>query len=283
MKMQFLFFLFDKHLDKTVLVVAIAVSIVMLTRGEDSKISTARTVASFLLYPVDRLEGYFSSIEHLKDENNKLRELVVSLYHERERLIQFKQERNRLRRLIGLREDSFFNFLPCEVIARASNRYHHSVTIDRGAADSVRAGMAVVGYRGLVGRVTQVFPNHSMVLLLNNKAVSVSCLNKRSRVVGMLRWERGNLFRLDFIGREEDIIPGDTLLTSGMGRLFPKGFPVGTVFQVAEERGDLSRKVGVVSMANLGILEEVFVVVGGRDWRNTELYEALEKTEGQSH
>ncbi len=276
--MQILSFLFDKHIDKTVLAVAVAMSLLLLTRSEESKVRSARAVSDVLLYPIHSTEKYFSDIDELREENRKLRRLSASLYHEREKLLQFKDERNRLRRLAGLREDSFFDFLPCEVTARSSNRFHNSVTIDRGGSDGVRVGMAVVGYRGVVGRVTQVFGSTSRVLLLNNKSISVSCRDKRSRVVGILEWDKGNLFKLEFIGKEEDVIVGDTLLTSGLGELFPKGFPLGTVFHVTEERSGLYRNVGVVSMANLKTLEELFVVVGGRDWENTRIYEELEQS-----
>jgi rod shape-determining protein MreC len=275
--MQFLFFLFEKHRDKTVLIIAIAVSIVLLTRDEASKINAARTVSSVLLYPVEWLRDRADTIEELRKENDELRALAVSMAHERERLLQFKRERNRLRRLIGLREDSFHQFLPCEVIALTVNPFHHSVTIDRGARDSVRVGLPVVGYRGLVGRVVQVFPDHARVLMLNNKSVSVSCLNKRSDVVGMLEWERGNNFRLAYVGKEEDVGEGDTLVTSGLGRMFPKGFPVGIVMRVTEERGELSRRVDVVSMTDLNTLQELFIVVGSRQWDDSSLYDELER------
>lgn len=270
--MQLFSFLLDRHLDKTVLAAAVLVSVLMLTRQEGSKLAAARAVSSFLLYPVDRVEDHLESVEELREENLRLKRQVASLSLEKERLSQFREERNRLRELLGFREDSFFEFLPCEVIARSSNRYHHSVTIDRGEDAGVRPGMPVVGYKGLAGRVTQVFATSSRVLLLNNRSVSVSCQVKRSRVVGILEWERGNLFSLDFVGKEEDVIPGDTLLTSGLGRVFPEGIPVGTVFQVAEEKTELSRKVGVVSMTDLNKLEEVFVVTGGRGWENGEAY-----------
>jgi cell shape-determining protein MreC len=54
--------------------------------------------------------------------------------------------------------------------------------------------------------------------------------------------------------------------------VFPKGFPVGTVFQVTEEKTELSRRVGVVSMTDLNKLEEVFIITGGRDWEGGEAY-----------
>jgi len=283
LSMQFLSFLFDKHLDKTILSLAIAASIVLMTRSEDSKVNTARAVTFFLLSPVAKVEGYFASVDELIEENKKLKELVATLNHERERLVQFKGENDRLRKLIGFREDSFYQFLPCKVIARSSNRFHHSIAVDRGSDKGVRVGMAVVGYRGLVGRVTQVFPTSSWILLLNNKTISVSCLDKRSRVVGILEWERGNLFNLEYVGREEDVLPGDTLVTSGLGRLFPKNFPVGTVFHAPEEKTGLSRKVRVVCTADLNKLEELFIVIGGREWINEDILGELEKIGGKKN
>ncbi|MBN2070877.1 MAG: rod shape-determining protein MreC [Candidatus Krumholzibacteriota bacterium] len=274
--MQIISFLFDKHLEKSVLAAAVALSIFMLTRGETDQINSARAISSVLLYPVERVEDYFSDIDRLREENLELRKIAASLAHERERFIQFRDERNRLREMLGFREDSFFRFLPCEVIARSSNLFHHSLTVDKGSEDGVAAGMTVVGYKGLAGKVVQVFPASSRVLLINNKAISVSCIDKRSRTVGILNWERGDLFRLDYIGSEEDVLKGDTLLTSGLGLVMPKGFPVGTVFQVAEEKAGLSRKVSVVSMTDLNTLEELFIVTGGRNWDSGEILEQLE-------
>jgi len=275
--MQIFSFLFDRHLEKTALAAAIALSVFMLTRPEESRIAAARSISSYLLYPVNRAGDYFRIVEEVTVENDRLRELVVSLNHENERLTQFRDERNRLRELLGFRKDSFYEFMPCDVIARSSSRFHHSITVDRGSESGVLPGMPVVGYRGLAGRVTQVFPSSSRILLLNNKAVSVSCLVKRSRVVGVLAWERGRLFSLDYVGKEEDVLPGDTLITSGFGRVFPRGFPVGTVFQVTEEKTELSRRVGIVCMTDLNKLEEVFIITGGRDWEGGEAWLELEK------
>lgn len=277
--MQIVSFLFERHLEKTVLVVAVILSVFLLTRSDDSTVAASRVISSYLLYPVDQAKRYVGSLDGLREENRRLRRLVASLNYEKELLLQFREERNRLRELLGFRRDGFWEFLPCEVIARSSSRYHNSITLDRGSDDGVRPGMPVVGYRGLVGRVTQVFPASARALLLNNKSVQVSCLDKRSRVVGVLGWERGNLFRLDYIGREEDIQPGDTLVTSGLGRIFPKGFPVGTVFQVTADKTELSRRVGVVSMTDLNRLEEVFVITGGRDWESGEIWLELHELE----
>ena len=158
--MQIFSFLFDRHLERTVLALAIALSIFMLTRPADSRLAAGRAISSFLLYPVSRAGDYFSSVEELSAENDSLRTRVVSLSHENERLTQFRVERNRLRDLLGFRKDSFFEFMPCDVIARSSSRFHHSITVDRGSDSGVVPGMPVVGYKGLAGKVTPVSYTH---------------------------------------------------------------------------------------------------------------------------
>jgi rod shape-determining protein MreC len=137
--------------------------------------------------------------------------------------------------------------------------------------------MTVVDYRGVVGRIAHVFPSSSNVYLINNKSISVSCVNRRSRVVGILEWDQGSIFRLEYLGREEDVMRGDTLLTSGLGRLFPKGFPVGVVYQIVDDRSALAKRVNVVSAANLSALEELFIITGGRAWEGGEITDELEK------
>lgn len=280
--MHVLSFLFEKHLDKTILVIAVALSITLLALGERSRAGTARAITAVLLYPVELLTGRFESVEALRNENAELRAMVATLYQERERLMEFAEERNRLRRLLDLKSDSFYRFLPCEILSRSSTSFFRSITIDRGSADSVRVGMAVVGFQGLVGRVSQVFAGSSQVVLINNKSISVSCMNRRSRIVGMLEWDRGSFFRLEYVGKEEDVVVGDTLVTSGLGLLFPKGFPVGTVFQIVDDKGGISKRVRVASAANLNALEELFVVTGAREWNDTGILDELEKLDAKS-
>jgi len=270
-------FLFNKHLDKSVLVISIIASLLLLGLEEDSKVNAAREVSSFLLAPVEEIDKYFVDITRLRDENDKLREILAALYYERGKLLQFEREKKRMRKLLNFRTESHYRFLPCEIISMSSNRFHHSVTIDRGSSDGVVKGMPVSGYRGIAGRVTQVFPSSSRVILINNRSLSISCRDRRSRVVGILKWDRGRYFNLDFVGSEEDVIVGDTLVTSGLGKVFPRGFQVGVVRQVKKGEGRISKDVTVVSMVDPGRLEELFVIMSGKEWDYRRITEELRK------
>jgi rod shape-determining protein MreC len=237
-------------------------------------------ISSFLLAPAEKVQKHFSDLDSLRAENRRLREVLAALTYERSKLLQFKRERERMRNLLNFRRDSHYRFLPAEVIAMSSNVYHHSVTIDRGGMDGVLKGMPVVGYRGVVGRVIQVFPSSSRVMLINNHSVSVSCRIRRSRVIGVLRWDYGNYFDLDYVSKDEDVVVGDTLVTSGLGKGFPGGFPVGIVFRITDEEERVSRKVRVVSMAELGTVEELFVVMSSDEWDYSRIIEEIRETGG---
>lgn len=273
-------YLFDTHRDKTVLAIAVILSILMLNLDEESQVHSVRVISSFLLAPVEKAQKHFADLDSLRAENDKLREVVAALSYERSRLLHFKRERERMRNLLNFRRDSHYRFLPCEVIAMSSNVYHHSVTVDRGSNDGILKGMPVVGYRGVVGRIIQVFPSSSRVILINNHSVSVSCRDRRSRVIGVLRWDYGNYFNLDYVSKDEDVMVGDTLVTSGLGKAFPGGFPVGIVFSIRDEEERVSRKVRVVSMADLGTVEELFIVMSSDDWDYSRIVEEIKDTEG---
>jgi len=275
-------FFFGKHFDKTVLVISIIVSISLLGLEEDNQVATVRVLSSFLLAPVEKVEKHFVKIARLQQENDKLREIAAALYYERGNLIQFEEEKNRMRKLLDFRMTSHYRFLPCEVIAMSSNRFHHSVTIDRGSRDGVVRGMPVSGYRGIAGRVTQVFPSSSRVILINNRSLSISCRDRRSRVVGIMKWDRGNFYVFDYVGSEEDVMVGDTLLTSGLGKVFPRGFHAGVICQVKKEKGRISRNVRVVSMVDPGKLEELFVIMSGESWDYREISQELEELKSRA-
>jgi cell shape-determining protein MreC len=72
---------------------------------------------------------------------------------------------------------------------------------------------------------------------------------------------------------------GDTLVTSGLGLLFPRGFPVGSVFQIADEKGGIAKRVRIASFSNLNALEELFIVTGAREWNDTGILDEIDKLE----
>ena len=271
--MQFIVNFFQKHRDKTVLGFLVLLSLILLVLPENTRISVGEAVLNVLLLPAAHVTHWFDDYVDMRDENRRLKRMVASLMHERERLLQYREEREYLRRLAGFREEQFYNLVSAEVIGRNLDRFQTNLIIDKGENDGLKPKMPVVSYQGYVGRVYRVFPNSAWVQLICSKNTPVSCVDKRSRVVGIVEWRRRNTFDLTSVSAVEDVEVGDTLLTSGFGGVVPKGFFVATVTKTARASDGLTLKVEARSEIKFRSLEEVFVLTDRIPWNRGILYD----------
>lgn len=261
-----IFELFRRHRDETVLAVLVLLSVSMMLTPGPAKLSLAKSTLNTVLYPIYGVRNYFDGLVSVREENRELKRMLATLLHERERLLQFRDERDRLRRLAEFKEEQYFDLVPCEVVGRNLDRYQTTLVIDKGAADAIKERMPVLSYEGYVGRVSKVFPTSAWVQLICSRNNPVSCLDKRSRVVGILEWSQFSRFELKQVSVVDDVQAGDTLITSGFGGVAPKGFPVAVVTKVKQQADGVSLKVEAVSDINFRALEEVFVVRDEVGW-----------------
>jgi rod shape-determining protein MreC len=135
-----------------------------------------------------------------------------------------------------------------------------AVFIDRGSTSSIEKGMAVVTPDGIVGKVAAVYPLVSQVLLVTDSTFKVGVESQKSHIHGTLNCGVGHCV-VEQIQNEEDVATGEWFFTSGEDRIFPKGFPVGTVLSVAPGNG--MKDVRLALSGAPGGVEEVLVVLDG--------------------
>lgn len=263
----------QKHRDRAVLAVLILLSLTLLIFPQNLKLDIARGALDALLAPVQRWTLLVEDYSGVRSENERLRRMVATLMLERERLMQFRDERERLRRMAAFKEEHFYRLVPAEVIGRSLDRLRSTLVIDKGEGDSLRVRMPVFSYQGLAGRLSHVFEKSARVQLIASRNYMVSCVDKRSRVVGTLQWLHGNLFELADVSVVEDVAAGDTLITSGFGGVVPKGFPVAVVTRVIKESDGLSLRVEARATVKFSSLEEVFVMTDEIPWDRAVFYE----------
>ena len=271
--MRLLESVFEKHRDRTVLAILIVASFALLSLPETRQLDFARSLLSRIMRPAQRTVDLVADYSTVRAENERLRRMIATLMLERGRLLQFRDERERLRRLAEFKEEQTFKLVPAEVIGRDFDRIQTSLVIDKGTADGLAERMPVFSYEGLVGTVSHVEEKSAWVQLLASKNHPVSCLDKRSRVVGVLEWNNRNNFDLKHVGVVEDVAAGDTLLTSGFGGTIPKGFPVAIVLRVASSPDALSLRVTARGTVDFMALEEVFVMTDEMPWDRSLFYE----------
>ncbi|MCW3491352.1 rod shape-determining protein MreC [Dethiobacter alkaliphilus] len=201
------------------------------------------------------------------EENERLHDQLAATAAMEVRLIELQQENNRLRAMLDFAERSDYELIPAAVVARDPSNWFYTITINRGRNHGVRDGMAVMTSEGLIGNVYSAQEFSSQVLLLTDGRRAVSSLVQRSREPGEVEVgvvendpDRPGYLRMINLPREANIQPGDTIISSGLGEMFPKGLLIGHVLETMEDELGITQYAFLKPAANFNRLEEVFVV-----------------------
>jgi len=175
----------------------------------------------------------FNSRQNLIDTNKKLRNEVLLLKSDLLLLDQYREENKRLRKLLGSPYVRDERKMIAEVMAVDTTPYRHQIVIDKGSDDGVYVGQPVINDQGIVGQVTYVSAQNSRVLLLtdSNSAIPVQVIRNDIRVIASGTGQVDQI-NLEHIPTSTDIRVGDLLVTSGLGGVYPEGYPVAKVTSV---------------------------------------------------
>lgn len=166
-------------------------------------------------------------------------------------------------------KNSQYNVLPARVIAKPSGQWFSSFEIDVGSRHGVAKDMVVVADGGVAGRVTEVSEDRSTVVSIIDVRSSLGGILDRTRDHGIVKgniqsgWEEETC-RMYYLPIETELFPGDLVLTSGLGGVFPKGLVVGNVVEVSRENvSDTNRFAAIKPAVNFKKLEVVLVLRSG--------------------
>jgi rod shape-determining protein MreC len=151
--------------------------------------------------------------------------------------------------------------LAAQVIGGSPDSGSLLVYINRGSRSGLRPDMGVITPDGVVGKLLAVYPDISQVLLLGDKESGVGVLLADTRTQGVLKGTGEPQLSLDYISNDEKAHVGETVLTSGQDRIFPKDLPVGTIVKVTPDRKTTFLNILVKPAAHLDRLEEVLVLL----------------------
>lgn len=208
---------------------------------------------------VDVWKRYFNLVDTV-DVNRQLRDENRELRAELTRSDEVRLENQRLRLLLDFKEAQEMATLPARVIAEDASSWFRTVTIDKGRQHGVTEGLPVVIAEGVVGRVVRVSDRYSRVLLITDASSAVATLLQENRARGVCRGQ-GDKLVFDFVLRQEEVEPGDRVVTSGMGGVFPKGLVVGVVESVDRQEFGLFQAITIVPAVDFSHLEEVLVLL----------------------
>jgi rod shape-determining protein MreC len=242
------------------LAVCVIASVLLYLLPSAVKRSVGDAVLSVGFRPVQRTVLWFSSIGELTEENEHLRRSVVRLSMENALLREYEMEALRLRGVLAFASSRPSELIPAELIGLDPGPDLRRIIVAAGERSGVMRDHAVVVPEGLVGRVVQVYSDASVVQLLSDPACRPSGLVRRSRALGIVRTVPGKGLTLDNVPFTDDVRTGDTVVTAGLGGVFPAGIPVGVVSDVRGDPSKVFLDVRLDPFVRTFMFEEVFVV-----------------------
>ncbi len=227
-------------------------------------LEAAAPVQRAVRWPFARVGGgwheYVALVEVGRD-NAALRARVAQLEEENLQLREALVESGNLARLSALRAGFEAELMPARVIGRDVSPYFRSLLLDRGRSSGVLSGMPVLADRGLVGLVTATTPSAARTMLLVDRRAAVDAVVERSRALGIVRGTGTPSLEFEFLLRGADVKPGDVVLTSGVGGVYPKGLRIGVVEEVSAQKRALVHTARVAPAVDFGQLETAFALL----------------------
>ncbi len=266
--------IFLEHRTKWVSYIFILLSLILLSLsiGKGREWNPAERLAIEITGPFQKFfigsisvtkdiwKNYFFLVE-TRQENLLLNKKINLLKIENSRYQELLLTNQRLQQLLNFQENTEEALLPARVIGWDSSGLFKSIIINKGENDGLKINMPVVNSEGAIGRAVSVSPNYAQVLLITDQNSAIDGLVQRSRCRGMLKGRGLSECYFDYVIKTCDIVTGDTIVTSGLGRAFPKGLYLGTVKEINDSPDKLFKDVRVAPAVDFSKLEEVLVIL----------------------
>lgn len=265
----------NKHTGGRSFIILSLLSIVLLTvsarmgtagpleivRGGFSTITMPfRMAGSAIAMPFQGIGNIFSNLtadqqtlSDLKAENEQLRSRNAELE-------ETNQSTQRLQGLLDLKNNYNLQSTGARVISGSTDSFNNTIVIDKGTSSGLAVGMPVVDSGGVIGQIIECGPTTSTVRLITDEKSGVAAMVQSSRAQGMLMGSASRQITLNLINTNQKVAVGDTVVTSGLGGVFPKGLPLGKVTSVEAAPGSLYYTIVIEPYGNVSSNEEVMVI-----------------------
>ncbi|MFG0453290.1 rod shape-determining protein MreC [Shewanella algae] len=252
------------------LTLAVLMSVILLVAND--RLEPARQSLASLLSPLQYLANVpgelldwsaqsLATRDMLEQQNKELLRQQMLMSERLQRFEHLRQENQRLRELLGSPVHMDSRKMVAEVMEVASDPFHHYVVINHGSRNGVFVGQPVVDAQGVVGQVVQVSELTARVLLLSDPKHGLPVRITRNDV-RLIANGIGELDEIELrhVAKSTDIKVGDLLVTSGLGNRFPEGYPVARVISVSRDDGQSYLKVTAQPLAALDRIRYLLLI-----------------------
>jgi rod shape-determining protein MreC len=241
---------------------------------DSGKVTLLRYWAVSIVSPFERFfHGIGSSVRggwanyidlrNTRQQNHDLQEQIARLRLEQAAEAEDAIQGHRLQALLDFQQHYVATTVAAQVIGTSGSELSRLIYIDKGAKDGLKPDQAVITPDGIVGKLRDVFPHTSQVLLINDQTSGAGVLLATTRIRAILRGSTTGSTLINNLTPDNRIKPGEQVLTSGGDQVYPRGLAVGTVESIAPDPDHQPYTlIKLRPAANLNQLEEVLVITG---------------------
>ncbi len=230
---------------------------------------------------VDSFGTDFAEKQALQQQIEQLQKENTELNLKNHELIEYRYEAKRLAQAMQFKQANleYFDLELSRVIARSNKYWYQTLTIDKGESDGIQVNMAVITGDGLAGKIISVSHYTSEVMLLTDPQMAVGVAIQENRecngiVEGLHDTKTLSMVNIPFYSKIKN---GQTVITSGLSDIYPKGIVIGTVNRVIKESNGLTLTAAIDPAVDFDKLEELFVVMAYRQRTDEEIARMLEE------
>ncbi|MDH4211226.1 MAG: rod shape-determining protein MreC [candidate division WOR-3 bacterium] len=228
------------------------VSTIPVLLSENTNLNLARDLSSFLLFPF-RITTAF--VEYLAISNTRIEKLETIVN-------QLKLENATLKDQLVVDTTNLefrsYILLKASVVGRDPLNINGYLHIDRGTVHGVSENQTVLSVDGFVGKIRHVGPSSSIVETIENRGFTVSAIDVSTGIHGIVKKQENLMFL--YIRHNDAIGIGDSITTSGMSEIFPKGILIGNVHTISESEDMFFKNVYITPASQINRLVSVYVV-----------------------
>lgn len=265
---------------KTTLLIAFILICMVISTAQSGKNGIVSDITGIVLTPfqkivvaVDNLIDYggeyFADMDELKKENAELKSKIIIMNEQINESDSIRSENERLRTLVDLKEkNKNYEMKAASVTAIDPTGWYSYFIIDRGADDGVLENSVVLDSGGVIGRVENVGSTWAKVVTITAPGTACGAEVSRTGDTGIIEGDSvlDGLCKMTSIGKESNITPGDYIVTSGSGDVYPAGLTIGRIKEISD--GEISKTAVIEPTGNVKTPKEVMVLLKVKETEN---------------
>lgn len=263
-----------KNIFGTIIIVFVFIILLFITKVETKKAPFLERITNKVVMPIqnglvylkNKIEDnadFFESIEMLQEENKQLQEKNRNLEQQVREMEIIKAENTTLREYLNM-TDKYYEYttVPAYIIEKDLTNLNNTIIINVGTEDGIYEGMPVITEQGLVGYTISSTSKTAKVKTIIDQSSSTSAITKTSKDSLVAKGITNNYreITLTHIDSQAKLIVGDTIETSGLGGIYPKGIFIGTIKEIIETKNVSERYAIVETAVDFSKLDTVLVI-----------------------